>query len=71
MGKTAFGFAAVVLCGLGLAPLLVQTDPVDASDPLSRSVPATLEAAVCNESSKAAPTARCAIGRATALADAR
>jgi hypothetical protein len=36
MRKSAFRFAAVVLCGLGMAPLLVETDAIDAHDALAR-----------------------------------
>lgn len=71
MRKTAFGFAAVLLCGLGMAPLLVETDPIDVHDALPLPLPATLETVACYENWRAAPTARCAIERATALADAR
>lgn len=71
MGKTAFGFAAVVLCGLGIVPLLVETDVIDAHEALSRPLPAALETVACYENWRAAPTARCAIERAMALADAR
>jgi hypothetical protein len=78
MHSTAVGFACVIICGIGITPLLVETEPLalPASQMQAPSTVAGVSGAACREVTaqarmSAKPASGCRADRGTQVADLR